>query len=873
MSNEISEKSKEDQYNYSKKKYFDMTKDGKDIEASIPILTNLTKLDINQNAINGIYLFGCDLSEESEASEDFNPVFIMRKARKLKCFHEKLKEFIENYYISGLVLMGKPKEINKKKFKFYLKVDESKEVFDGEILEKLPEEVKGKIYKFKFKRKKEDLSKMMEDKNSGEAQCVANYLNICLGKILKKGEYTKDRTSRKILYYKKEEAEKAYNLGNQPFLYFPALKAVCETYEGGNIYMKLLPKHILKANYTYRDYFDDIQCETLEERLDIFKEKVLNKRGITIYNQAMIKIEDVIVKNPYEIEFSDKSGKNWNVGDYLTNKLKIEGIKNEKMPIAVRIIDKGGKLKGDERKYIHIPCQLLAVVGNIFGDKIDIKNLIQNPNDKLQEIEKIRKLIEKNSIDSQEDELHNFLGTKFEPVSIDGQIIKPPLIIFGDNIKKVIGSGFNDSNSIDLRQTTPYSKVTKLNKIDIYTFALYQDQYEIIWGKLEEASKELGISFNNKPMFYQLDVHEVREEFENYIKDYFNERDKVYSSENEKDKKEKPDFIFLFMNKKYKDRFHYSIFKSVINKFNWCIPTQVILYDDKKLKKTNLSQFTNILCQMWAKKGNELYICDFSFIPNTLVISYSSNYINKNKILTSVAISVGTKLYEYLFFSDTSESEEASLSASLYSILYKTLRTLGKTQKKQIKNIVIYRDAVNNKQQNTVNIIEIPVIKQALKDVTNKFEQEMKSNKKIISPYKEAKWILILVSKMNEIKLFLEGEKQGNNDGFITNIPIGTLVDRVITNQDKYDFYLNSAESRQGTCSSTHYTVLYDDTDLSASQIYKLTYYLTFLSYNTTKSIRVPAPLYFVTRRNQFTIQHLNGEIINPKSRTLNISL
>ena len=50
----------------------------------------------------------------------------------------------------------------------------------------------------------------------------------------------------------------------------------------------------------------------------------------------------------------------------------------------------------------------------------------------------------------------------------------------------------------------------------------------------------------------------------------------------------------------------------------------------------------------------------------------------------------------------------------------------------QIENIVIYRDAVNNKQQNTVNIIEIPVIKQALKDVTNKFEQEMKSNEKII---------------------------------------------------------------------------------------------------------------------------------------------
>ena len=114
MGAKIDEKS-EDKYNYLKKKYFDITKGEKYVGASIPILTNLTKLDINQNAINGIYLFGCDLSEESEASEDFNPVFIMRKARRLKCFQEKLKEYIENYYISGLILMGKPKENNKKK--------------------------------------------------------------------------------------------------------------------------------------------------------------------------------------------------------------------------------------------------------------------------------------------------------------------------------------------------------------------------------------------------------------------------------------------------------------------------------------------------------------------------------------------------------------------------------------------------------------------------------------------------------------------------------------------------------------------------------------------------------------------------------------
>jgi len=405
MTSEVPENLNENKNDYPKKKYLDINENKEDIDDCIKILTNLTKLDLNQDAINGIYLFGCDLSEETEPSEDFNAVHIMRKARRLKCFQDKIKEFVENYYISGLILMGKPKDISQKRFKFYLKIKESQE---GEILEQLPQNIEGKIYRFKFKRKKHDLSKMMEDKDSGEAQCVANYLNICLGKILKKCDYTKDRTSRKILYYQREEAENAVQLGlNQHYLYFPALKAVCETYEGGNIYMKLLPKHLIKTDYTYRDYFEGIGCNTLEERLEIFKNKVVNKRGITTYNQVMIKIEDVIVENPYKINFADKSGKKWSVGKYLTDKLGIKGIYDEEMPIAVRIIDKGGKLKGEERKFIHIPCQLLAVVGNVFGDKIDIKSLIQNPNEKLKEIERIRKLIEQKSIDSQDDELHN----------------------------------------------------------------------------------------------------------------------------------------------------------------------------------------------------------------------------------------------------------------------------------------------------------------------------------------------------------------------------------------------------------------------------------------------------------------------------------
>ena len=885
MKNEEEEKVKEDQYAYPCKKYIDLVNDKQDIECKISIITNLTKLEINQEAIKGVYLYGCDLSEESDPSEDFNPVNIMRKARKLKCFHDKLKEYLEqNYYISGLILMGKPKPLEKqedekhskpkKKFKFYLVCDK-KEEFDGLILDELPEKLEGlegkKIYKFKFKRKKEDLSKMQENKESGEAECVANYLNICLGKILKKCDYTKDRTSRKILYYKRKDVYDAKYLGkNKNFKYFPALKAVCETYEGGNIYMKLLPKTILKTDYTYSDYFYGIQCQDLKERLEIFKNQVINKRGITIYNQVMIKIEDIIFEDPYAIKFTDKSGKECNVGDYLKEKYNINDIyQGEKIPIALRIIDKGGKLKGQDRKYIHIPCQLLSVVGNVFGDKIDIKELIQKPNEKLEEIEGIRKLIELRSSESQEDELHNYLGTKFDPVTVDGQIIKAPIIIFGENKQKMV----DVDGSFELIDTSPYGDLKKLKKVDIYTYELVPEQYELIWGKLEEASKALGIELS-KPTFYDLKAPNQRNQFENYIQDYFKQLDDYYMKKKDS---EKTDFIFFFMDRKYKERFHYNIFKSVINKFDWGIPTQVILYDEKKMNKKNLSQFTNILCQMWAKQGNELFICDLNFVPQTIVIAYCSSRINKNLFLTSVAVSIGSKLYEYMFFSTTSEGED--ISSSLYSILYKAFKMIGKILKKPVSNIVIYREAVNARKQSFIKDTEIPVIKRALKDISEKIDKSLKKKeeknelKDEINPFKESKWILILVAKLNEVKLFIEEQQKGNNQDNIVNIPTGTLIDKVITSQDKYDFYLNSASAIQGTCSSTHYIVLYDDTTLTASQIYKLTYHLSFLSYNTTKSIRVPSPLYFVTRRNTFTIKHLNGEIINNKSMTLNVSL
>ena len=852
---------------YPKKKYLDLDKDQKDLEYSVKIYTNLTHLQLNKKEIAGVYLYGCDLESEDKASEDFNPVNVMRKARKIKCFQEEIKKYVPDYYISGLILMGKPKDEKIKKFKFYLKIKENEGDITGEIFDHFPESSQidshDKLYKFKFKRQKLDLSEMSEETEAGEAQCVANYLNICLGKVLKKAGYTKDRTTRKILYYNKNE--KARYLGKSYFLFFPALKAVCEAYEGGN-YMKLLPKRILKTSFTYEEYFSQIksQIQNFQESFEKFKELVINKKGIKRYDQGLIKIDDIVYEDPFSIYFEGKDSGKLSVGDYYKKKLDISFEKNKPILIAVRNIDKGGKLKGDDIIKIHIPCCFLHIIGNIDHAKINIKDLVQHPEEKFSEIMNIREIIEKKAITIQEEEknnqneskLHNYLGQKFDPVTLQGQIIKPPLIQFDQGKKVVVNNG-----SFDLTKTYPYSKIKELKKIDIYLIDLEDSQGEIIWDKLKQASKELGIVFKEEPMIYHLNNSNNSEQFEEYTYNYFKSCDSHYS-----DKNNETDFIFMFMDVNKKNSCHYKIFKSVINKFDWKIPTQVILYDDKKLRKGNLSQFTNILCQMWAKKGSELYICDFSFVPKTMVIAYSSMSLNSQEVLTSLSISIGTKLYEYMFYSkiDKKESNDQRISPSLESLLSEALKIIGKHLKKKVENIIVYRDAVNEKQQKFVKFGEVDSIKKAIKSANDQLEKKI---------FEETKWCLLLVSKINEVKMFWEGQNEGYHNSRIENIPVGTIVDRKITNKEKYDFYLNSAESRQGTCSSTHYTILHDDTELSAMQIYKLTYYLTFLSFNTTHSIRVPAPLYFVSRRNKFTSEVLKNEIINPKFRTLNISL
>ena len=232
---------------------------------------------------------------------------------------------------------------------------------------------------------------------------------------------------------------------------------------------------------------------------------------------------------------------------------------------------------------------MLQIVSSVPGEKINIKSMVQSPSDKFEEIKYIRELIKNNAINTQDEELHNYLGNKFDPVTVDGQVIKPPLIQFDESQTVSVSNGI-----FEVKGTSPYSKVKELKKIDVYLLDLNNKQAGKMWLKLKEAAKNLGITFKEEPNFYPINNYKNFDDFYKYINDYFQKCDEYYSNK----QKNETDFIFLFMLEENRENFHYRVFKSVINKFNWSIPTQVVLYNEKKLKNPNLTKFTNILCQI-----------------------------------------------------------------------------------------------------------------------------------------------------------------------------------------------------------------------------------------------------------------------------------
>ncbi|KAL1236714.1 hypothetical protein TPS_09236 [Trichinella pseudospiralis] len=144
------------------------------------------------------------------------------------------------------------------------------------------------------------------------------------------------------------------------------------------------------------------------------------------------------------------------------------------------------------------------------------------------------------------------------------------------------------------------------------------------------------------------------------------------------------------------------------------------------------------------------------------------------------------------------------------------------------KNIIVFRDGVSEGQFMQVLDEELIALRRACKSF-------IKNCQPLIT--------FVVVQKRHHARFFCCDEAAARGRG--KNIPAGTVVDRAVTSPDEYDFFLCSHHGIQGTSRPTRYHVLLDESNMNANTMQSITYYLCHIYGRCTRSVSIPAPVYF----------------------------
>ncbi|KAL9031872.1 MAG: hypothetical protein Q9196_000127 [Gyalolechia fulgens] len=144
--------------------------------------------------------------------------------------------------------------------------------------------------------------------------------------------------------------------------------------------------------------------------------------------------------------------------------------------------------------------------------------------------------------------------------------------------------------------------------------------------------------------------------------------------------------------------------------------------------------------------------------------------------------------------------------------------------------IVIYRDGVSESQYRTLLQDELPQIQKACG-----------------ARYpggKLPKISIVVCGKRHHTRFFPTKDEDADYKKNM-NPPNGTVVDRGVTMERGWDFFLQAHHCLQGTAKPTHYVVIYDKNDMDADKMEALTHNLCYMFGRATKAVSLCPPAYY----------------------------
>lgn len=152
-----------------------------------------------------------------------------------------------------------------------------------------------------------------------------------------------------------------------------------------------------------------------------------------------------------------------------------------------------------------------------------------------------------------------------------------------------------------------------------------------------------------------------------------------------------------------------------------------------------------------------------------------------------------------------------------------------KNQNALPQRILVYRDGVSEGQYNIVLEQELPCIQSAIKRLYANNAPKPKIS-------------IMVVGKRHHTRFY--PTRDGETDR-VGNPKNGTVVDRGVTSERQWDFFLQAHTGLQGTARPAHYIVLRDENGLGADGLEQLTHNLCYMFGRATKSVSICPPAYY----------------------------
>jgi eukaryotic translation initiation factor 2C len=163
-----------------------------------------------------------------------------------------------------------------------------------------------------------------------------------------------------------------------------------------------------------------------------------------------------------------------------------------------------------------------------------------------------------------------------------------------------------------------------------------------------------------------------------------------------------------------------------------------------------------------------------------------------------------------------------------------TIERLNLWRKKnggQLPNkVIVYRDGVSEGQYPTVLEKEYPSFVKAFEKLYGAKSQQPKIS-------------IIVVGKRHHTRFY--PTKAEDADDKTGNPKPGTIVDRGVTGEKLFDFFLLAHQGLQGTSKPAHYVVLKDENKLGADELQQITHNLCYTFARATRSVSVCPPAYY----------------------------